>query len=135
MATRSTITLIDHLNTVSFYRHWDGYPECTGRHLAHATRGADCIEHIAAKLLGEGEGKPHGAGRYEFTAEPLMHSDREWHYEITTCYQQLATIRVLEQPIGSNMREVFCGDLTQYRAWVSDRFRAMIARYKARKAA
>ncbi len=135
MATRSTITLIDHLNTVSFYRHWDGYPECTGRHLAHAARGADCIEHIAAKLLGEGEGKPHGAGRYEFTAEPLMHSDREWHYEITARYQKPASIKIYEQPIGGTMREVFYGDLPEYRLWVSDRFRKMIARYRARKAA
>jgi hypothetical protein len=135
MATRSTITLIDHRNTVNFYRHWDGYPECTGRHLAYAAKGANCIEHIAAKLLGEGEGKPHGAGRYEFTGHPARHSDREWHYEITARYQKSATIRVFEQPIGGDIRLTFTGDLPAFRAWVAERYRIMIRRYKARKAA
>ena len=135
MATRSTITLIDHRNTISFYRHWDGYPECTGRHLAYAARKADCIENIAAKLLGEGEGKLHGAGRYEFATDPEMYCDREWHYEITARYQKPASIKVYEQPIGGTIHEVFSGDITAYRLWIAARFGRMIARYKARKAA
>lgn len=139
MATRSTITISEFCNitalefnrSVNLYRHWDGYPECTGLHLAHAARGATSIEEIVAKLLTEGEGSPHGGGRYEFTGAPEMHADREWHYEITTRYGKQPLIRVEEHPIGEDMLVVFNGDISEYRKWIKDRLVAMIQYCKA----
>jgi hypothetical protein len=136
MATRSTITLNGHYNTqVHIYRHWDGYPECTGRHLAHVARNASTIEAIAAKLFAAKEGTPLGAGRYEFTRHASEHGDREWHYEIRPRGDLPALIRVIECPIGGEDREVFSGDLPTYRSWIAARYRRMIAQWKARKAA
>jgi len=135
MGTRSTITLIGTFNRVNLYRHWDGYPAFTGRHLAHAVRNATAIEGVVAKLLTEGDSEIHGAGRYEFTGEPEMHGDREWHYEITVRYQKPALIRVEEYDFNDNKTVAFEGELPEYRQWIKKHLVALIRRHKARMAA
>lgn len=137
MSTRSTITIKSAFKRVDLYRHWDGYPEATGRHLARVLRQ---IEHrrtpeaLVVALLTSAEGEPFGAGRYELTDRAEAHGDREWHYEITLHHDQEPELRVFHRPIGEAMYLAHSSWLSDYRVWISHRLSAFVARIKAFKA-
>lgn len=135
MATRCTITLRQvgnfRRNRIDLYRHWDGYPEATGRHLARVARNAHRIEDIAAGLLAAKESEGFGAGRYDLTDRADMHGDTEWHYEVAMAPGDAPMVHVSHRPIGADGFNIeFAGDLPGFRFEMAHRFRAFIARIK-----
>lgn len=137
MATRSTITIKSDHKTAHLYRHWDGYPEATGRHLAHVVRreAGKTMEDLMVALFTAKEGTPHGSGKYEHTNRAEGHGDREWHYEITLRYNETPLVKVFWFQIGSDKPvPMFKGELVDYRNWVTARYRKMAAKFKARVA-
>lgn len=135
MATRSTITLRAPYNHANLYRHWDGYPECTGRHLAHVARGVKTIEEMAVRLLSSREGDSGSSGKYEFGGEPDCFCGTEYHYEVYISHKGAPVFRVLHRRVGDPFHEVFKGELPEYRRWVANLYRDMIRRWKARNRA
>lgn len=137
MATRSTITVNCDFVEIHLYRHWDGYPECTGRHLAHVLRCLKSLtaEELVSKLVQSTESAPNGSGRHQFTSDASDHGDREWHYEITLHPREEPQIAVHHRPIGEEMRKEFEGPLHSYRGWIADRLRPFFACIRQRRAA
>lgn len=78
MATRCCVSVTDKNQTVNYYRHFDGYPTCTGIALFNffLEYGSDAIRYdfqaISKKLTHD----------YEVTGEPDVHSDIEYWYKI-----------------------------------------------------
>ncbi|WP_306150697.1 hypothetical protein [Roseovarius sp. MMSF_3281] len=132
MATRSTITVKTNRLTVHLYRHWDGYPECTGRHLAWAMNNLESLsaEELVGTLITAKEGQPFGSGRYEFTTRASDHGDTEWHYEITLHHREEPKVEVWHRPIGESYFLAFNAPLHGYRKWMAGRMRTFIARIK-----
>jgi len=135
MATRCTITLRHtgrfRKKSVDLYRHWDGYPEATGRHLARVARDATRIEDIAAALLAAKEGEGFGSGRYEITDRADMHGDTEWHYEVAMAPNEMPMVHVSHREIGADRFTMdFAGDLSVFRIEMAHRFRAFITRIR-----
>jgi hypothetical protein len=86
MATRSTVTIYGQNKTIHLYRHWDGYPGGTGRHLAYVMRGLAKEEtdadKVAGLLLESRHDGPACSGTYEVTNHARNHRDSEFHYNI-----------------------------------------------------
>ena len=132
MATRSTITVRGPNANASFYRHWDGYPAWTGRHLCHVLRDAHTLEAVAVALLTAHRESPHGGDRYELTVMPDTHDDREWHYDVRVM-RTGAHIRVYHRPIGGSMSVAFDGDLPACRRWCAGQLRDLLGRHRDRQ--
>ena len=105
MATRCGIKLrSEHGHPVHIYRHWDGYPECTGfdlvKHVAsvveqHNQSGADMqsenqhVENLKALLLSQVD-KETKYKHYEETTDVALHGDIEWLYNVTVNSQTIS---------------------------------------------
>lgn len=135
MATRSTITIESDRAKVQLYRHWDGYPEATGRHLAWALRSTASltIEELTVRLLSSCEGEPHASGKYEITCG--SHGDTQWHYAIRLRHREEPEIAVFHRPIGEKFQHVGTYCLGEYRSWILNRFRPFLARIRAMRRA
>lgn len=84
MATRAVYTFTDSENTVSIYKHWDGYPRCGCQLIANTLPLAWPLprfeaEEFAAAFVAANK---TGPGDIYLTAGPRRHGDLAYTYEI-----------------------------------------------------
>ena len=128
MATRCNIRVTDGGRKLSWlYRHWDGYPACTGADLAQTlkrllAKSAEELkpETFVNELLGyRYADEPHrqDAAIYEITDD--LHGDIQWLYTVAFTPRGLR-IEVREHLLfnGGRKRVIrFFGDLCEYRRY------------------
>ena len=100
MSTRSTLTIRTDNSTIHFYRHYDGYIAEAGQTiqlaLAEAYKNANAnasrsIEHPHFKkfvniiMSHKYEASKYRSEQkvYELIEDPVAHTDREYHYEVS----------------------------------------------------
>ena len=123
MGTRCTVSITSFYDVETcFYRHWDGYPEATGHHLARVLKNGETFysEPFALALLSSKEGDDFSGGRYELTSGHKRHCDTEWRYHIKLRQHEGIAIVVHHRPLGEDWQTAFTGDLPAYRKWIAE---------------
>lgn len=99
MGTRCNILLKNGATKVWLYRHWDGYPSCTGADLARHIQKADGNAGTLLKnlLTQERDNEP---GRVEYELTNDVHGDIEWLYVIEFTRKGAVKVGWMPRKIG-----------------------------------
>lgn len=85
MGTRTNILIENGESRIWLYRHWDGYPSCTGKDLAEQLiadkfRATAFLASLLAKRHEQASYQSAPSSVYELTT--ALHGDIEWFYRI-----------------------------------------------------
>lgn len=105
MSTRCNVIIQDEFNKLYFYRHSDGYPECTGESLKRFVRGYTKHKFRLNSSQSAGWLILHGHYEYGLTAydawkvgayEPTseIHADIEYKYIIDLVNRELRAYKI-----------------------------------------